>query len=78
MLFAFSSFFNFSSCNSNNFVQFVSLLIVGEPVGSADGSDEGIPVGNLVGRCVLKTPLIKGEEVVGTDVVGIAVGLLEG
>jgi hypothetical protein len=35
-------------------------------------------VGNLVGFLDLLTPTIKGDEVVGTEVVGTAEGLLEG
>jgi len=35
-------------------------------------------VGYLVGRNVLETPLIKGDDVVGIDVVGTAEGLLVG
>jgi len=51
-----------------------SVVNVGELVGCADGVEVGWLVGNFVGRCVRLTPLIKGADVVGTEVEGMEVG----
>ena len=60
--------------STSNSPHFDSLVNVGELVGCADGVEVGWLVGNFVGRCVRLTPLIKGADVVGTEVEGIEVG----
>lgn len=50
----------------------------GALVGRVEGMELGSIVGTFVGRAVRKTPGISGEEVDGAEVVGEAVGRVEG
>ncbi len=51
---------------------------LGALVGKDDGEAEGLLVGIREGRAVRRTPWISGEEVVGVEVDGTALGLLDG
>lgn len=54
------------------------ILRLGDEVGPVVGVELGNCVGRLVGRNVLRTPLINGADVEGNEVVGIADGIEDG